>query len=338
MVEQFTLAMGDTSETRCVMLDKDVNEIVANFKAKICELVVPVATKEEIFRHIRKIVYSSEEKFEELVEELREQSPDIHEYFMVNWWSERQMWADHLRRAVKTFGNNTNNRIESENKKLKTLMSSQTTIAEWVRSLFSITICWTLEREHKAFLQESTTVRYQDADRDLEELLGAISEYAADVLRTHLKVASNVVVGSVNEQGVYLETDGQKSYCVVDTLSRPLTTTQRYWKNDALTQRVKLLLNNCGVRESEERFRELANLVDKWENDQMALEEVAQIIETVTEDTVSRDLTEDSDIGRLRSAHLPITKRRGRPKEKRRFSRFRRQGGPGRTNHISGYA
>lgn len=52
----------------------------------------------------------------------------------------------------------------------------------------------------------------------------------------------------------------------VDTLSRPLTTTQRYWKNDALTQRVKLLLNNCGVRESEERFRELANLVDKWEN------------------------------------------------------------------------
>lgn len=29
MVEQFTLAMGDTSETRCVMLDKDVNEIVA---------------------------------------------------------------------------------------------------------------------------------------------------------------------------------------------------------------------------------------------------------------------------------------------------------------------
>lgn len=136
---------------------------------------------------------------------------------MVNWWSERQMWADHLRRAVKTFGNNTNNRIESENKKLKTLMSSQTTIAEWVRSLFSITICWTLEREHKAFLQESTTVRYQDADRDLEELLGAISEYAADVLRTHLKVASNVVVGSVNEQGVYLETDGQKTYCVVSS-------------------------------------------------------------------------------------------------------------------------
>ncbi|ELU05477.1 hypothetical protein CAPTEDRAFT_202722 [Capitella teleta] len=64
---------------------------------------------------------------------------------------------------------------------------------------------------------------------------------------------------------------------------------------------------------------------------QMALEEVAQVIETVTEDTVSRDLAEDSDIDRLRSAHLPITKRRVRPKEKRRFSRFRRQGGPGRS-------
>ncbi|ELT89899.1 hypothetical protein CAPTEDRAFT_200595 [Capitella teleta] len=106
-----------------VMLDKDESEIAAikqqmpratillctfhvikNFKTKINELVIPADQKTEL---------SSGQS-----------TPPIYEYFFNNWLEDKGMWAHHKRRHLLTLSNNTNNRIESENAKLKRIMDT----------------------------------------------------------------------------------------------------------------------------------------------------------------------------------------------------------------------
>jgi zinc finger SWIM domain-containing protein 3 len=90
MLETFVSFVEDASSTQCVMVDKDESEIAAvkthlphatvllctfhvlkSFKSKICEQVITVAEKEEIFRLMRKITYASQETFDNLIEEVR---------------------------------------------------------------------------------------------------------------------------------------------------------------------------------------------------------------------------------------------------------------------------
>lgn len=87
--------------------------------------------------------------------QLRDLNSDIHDYFMSNWWDDKHMWAHHLWRHLRTLSNNTNNRIESENAKLKAVMNSNTSLAQCIRSLFCHDTL-NSERAYKAFLQNST--------------------------------------------------------------------------------------------------------------------------------------------------------------------------------------
>lgn len=122
------------------------------------------------------------------------------------------MWAMYLQKDCPKFGNNTNNKIESENGKLKTL-SNHSSLAYCVRSLLFHNSILSLERQYRQFLDQSTEVIFKDIPSDMHPMLGTLTDFAADKVRLHLKGHGNISVGSEHE-GFYAESDSGRIYSV----------------------------------------------------------------------------------------------------------------------------
>ncbi|XP_070563064.1 zinc finger SWIM domain-containing protein 3-like [Ptychodera flava] len=133
-------AKNDLNKVKIVFLDKDFTEISAvkrsmqnahimlctfhvlkYLKKKVSDLDIRKNLKSDIMKAISSLVYSySEEIYRERLTELLKLSPkSFSSYFTDNWDSCREMWAHCYRKSLPTLGNNTNNRVESHNQKLK---------------------------------------------------------------------------------------------------------------------------------------------------------------------------------------------------------------------------
>lgn len=212
IVQAFCDMMGDSSKTKTVMLDKDQNEIQAVrsllpdatvllckfhtikcFKKKVSELVKPVDEKNKIFSLLKQLVYAKNESmFDDILVKLREEDEDLHEYIVDNWVSCKEMWVDYLRSGTLTFGNDTNNRIESENGKLKQLLSTTSTMAECIRKLCFYNEVLNDERHYQQFLHKCTNVEYGCQESDLSDLYALFTEHAVSKMLENHKVLSEV--------------------------------------------------------------------------------------------------------------------------------------------------
>lgn len=207
ILSSFKNMCQDTSKTCTVMLDKDQNEIDAirnalpaasvllchfhvlkYFKKKVSELLLPVDEKNELFAQLKALVYAKDaEAFDSMMTKLAEMNEELHQYISKNWQNCKQMWVAYLRQGTITFGNDTNNRIESENSKLKHLMCASSSMSECIRQLCFHNAILDDERQYQQFLSKYTTVQYGNKDEDLSPLYSQFTEHAVKkMLKNHV--------------------------------------------------------------------------------------------------------------------------------------------------------
>ncbi|KAK4327139.1 hypothetical protein Pmani_002368 [Petrolisthes manimaculis] len=207
ILSSFKNMREDTSKTCTVMLDKDQNEIDAvqnalpaasvllchfhvlkYFKKKISELLLPVDEKNELFAQFKALVYAKDaEAFDSMMTKLAEMNEELHQYISKNWQNCKQMWVTYHRQGTITFGNDTNNRTESENSKLKHLLCASSSMSECIRQLCFHNAILDDERQYQQFLSKYTTVQYGNKDEDLSPLYSQFTEHAVNkMLKNHV--------------------------------------------------------------------------------------------------------------------------------------------------------
>ena len=233
VAKDFLAAMGDMTKTSTVMLDRDQASILAmrqnlpharillcsfhvlkNFKKRVSELLLPTGDEEKIFRTMRRILYAkSEDHMDQLMSELLGQNEEMFLYLSSNWMEDKEMWALHLRDSIITFGNNTNNRLEAENGKLKHLLSSSSSLTECVRSLMLHNQILDAERCYSNFLQTSKSTHYLNTEPDIQALFSSLTDFAISKVQSNYKQYDVMVIGEETSR-VYHVTDQDKSYNV----------------------------------------------------------------------------------------------------------------------------
>ncbi|XP_070577816.1 uncharacterized protein [Ptychodera flava] len=113
--------------------------VLKYLKKKVSDLDIRKNLKSDIMKAISSLVYSySEEIYRERLTELLKLSPkSFSSYFTDNWDSCREMWAHCYRKSLPTLGNNTNNRVESHNQKLKAYLGRSCHLSDSVDRLIN---------------------------------------------------------------------------------------------------------------------------------------------------------------------------------------------------------
>ena len=103
---------------------------------------------------LTKLTYArGEAEYQELYATFQQAAPQqILDYFNRHWHASRAEWVEGLKSEVVTLLTSTNNRAESTNQKLKTVIVKHSGIVEFFRSLISTLNSMNVERDHRALL------------------------------------------------------------------------------------------------------------------------------------------------------------------------------------------
>jgi hypothetical protein len=181
--------------------------------------------KKDVYLLSQKILHEDEKDWameHETLQALFRKSQDMHEYIINRWWPDRSMWLLRERRNIVTFSNNTNNRVESENGKLKQdMLNSNLSLAECVRRLMAHNAVLDSERCHQEFLQDATQVIFHGTPPDLQELLSQFTDYAAkEIIKQVTNSRSLDIDVKKLESGYHVVSNGEFFLC--QAASKPL--------------------------------------------------------------------------------------------------------------------
>nr|XP_037276819.1 uncharacterized protein LOC119169923 [Rhipicephalus microplus] len=142
------------SACKVVMIDKDLNElhiltsILPNSNILLCTWHVlhcfqqkvnekARQQRDQLLPLLKSLVYSPTEQdyFDKLANLQAMTCTDFISYYMHNWHLCEEMWVHAYRQALPTFGNNTNNRIECHNQKIKNYLSSSMHLVQAIVAL-----------------------------------------------------------------------------------------------------------------------------------------------------------------------------------------------------------
>ena len=140
---------------QCVMSDKDIvernvfTEEMPQSKLLIClfhtlrtmrreitceKLGISPGERSMCLEIVSKMAYAmSEEQYSELYDQLKNAPQRVVEYFDSNWHAIRHEWVEGLKNASCNFMNRTNNRVESINQKLKSVISRYSRVTVFSR-------------------------------------------------------------------------------------------------------------------------------------------------------------------------------------------------------------
>ncbi|XP_043271633.1 uncharacterized protein [Venturia canescens] len=187
MIQSFKKAHPSWSKIKCVMADKDllerkiIKEEIPFANVLICvfhalrtfhreitcdKLGITSGQRDTAKEIIQKMVYArSEEQYQQLYQELNKLPNSIVDYFNSNWHEIRHEWSMSNNFMQSNFLNITNNRLESLNAKVKSVVKRYTTLEDFVRSFFILVMCLNDERDHKAaYTYQKIAVQAFDAE------------------------------------------------------------------------------------------------------------------------------------------------------------------------------
>lgn len=84
-------------------------------------------------------------------------SKSVIEYFNANWHTIKDDWVMGLKFSCGNFMNNTNNRLESLNGKLKVVITRYSSLEEFLDKFYVVISSLRNERDHKAALEVYNT-------------------------------------------------------------------------------------------------------------------------------------------------------------------------------------
>lgn len=143
-------------------------------------------------KKIEEMCYSkSEEEYNTLYCHLTSQAPhQIIDYFNKNWHNIREQWVIGMTYNTGNFFNTTNNRLESFNGKLKSVIPTFSNLEEFFKKLFIILKCVRTERDNTAIkiVQKYPTIGFEDID--LQNYYKYLTPYSFEFLKKQI-VANN---------------------------------------------------------------------------------------------------------------------------------------------------
>ena len=135
----------------------------------------------------QKMAYeTSQNTYEQLRQQLHETG--LHRvvtYFEANWHLIRHEWANSFVTTT-TFGNRTNNRLESINQKIKSVCSSLANLGDLFRELQTIVACLRVERDNVALNCMSKVSVHAIGDSVSAQISRHLRPYPARLVHTEL--------------------------------------------------------------------------------------------------------------------------------------------------------
>lgn len=161
-----------TDRIKCVMADKDllerdvVRDCFPSANVLICvfhslrtfnreitcdKLAITPGQRDSAKEIFQKMVYAdSEAEYNRLYEEIKMMPRSLVKYFDDNWHSIKNEWTLSENYMQSNFLNVTNNRIESLNQKIKSVVKRYSTLENFVEHIFVLIVTLNSERDHKA--------------------------------------------------------------------------------------------------------------------------------------------------------------------------------------------
>jgi len=212
-----------SNNTNVFMTDKDMNErkvindIFPDAKLMIClfhalrifhreitcdKLGITPQERDQSKVLFEKLCYSdNEEEYQKLYDTLKSFAPaQVMDYFNKNWHPIRSEWVVGMTYNSGNFLNRTNNRLESFNGKLKSVIDSFSNLQEFFEKLFVVLKCLRIERDSKALLivQKWPTTKFSNAIE--EQYFRLLTPYAFDFLKKQLLQKSTIVESTSTDQ------------------------------------------------------------------------------------------------------------------------------------------
>jgi zinc finger SWIM domain-containing protein 3 len=235
-LETFRANNPQTELTKYVMADKDLlersvlkdtfseaNVIICIFHSMrtfsreiTCEKMgISQADRNKSLELLQKMVYAKTEgEFEQLHNLLNISAPKrVIEYFDKNWYPIKDEWSMSKNFMKGCFQNTTNNRIESINAKLKSVITKNSTLVEFVHSFFTIISSLESERDFKAIyqLQKRLVTSYLPGS-DEQNFLDFLTNEASRMVIKQIEFSKKVKVPSKEDNEscfVISSTEGQ---------------------------------------------------------------------------------------------------------------------------------
>jgi len=145
---------------------------------------------------LQKMAYArNEEDYIRLYNQMKETVPtSVRLYFDANWHSIRKEWVEGLKDQVCHLMNSTNNRVESTNQKLKSVISRYSGITDFFKQLMTCVEVLKRERNHRAAnleLKMPVGVAVDGPECQYRQLL---TPYAYSFVRDQIKFSQDVTV------------------------------------------------------------------------------------------------------------------------------------------------
>ena len=120
----------------------------------------------------------------------------VASYFDANWHPIHDQWVLGMKYASGNFLNNTNNRLESINQKLKSVISRYSSLEEFIEKFFLILRVLRSERDYKAALTvQKVPVIYHSTDSDvLVRYMKHLTHYAYQFVAKQVEFKEKVVM------------------------------------------------------------------------------------------------------------------------------------------------
>lgn len=123
----------------------------------------------------------------------------VVEYFTKNWHSIREQWVTGLTYSSGNFLNSTNNRLESFNSKLKSVIPVFSNLTEFFKKLFIILKCIRTERDNNAIniIQKCPTRKFDNIDE--HKYFKLLTPYAFSFLKKNLNCTQVTVLENTTQ-------------------------------------------------------------------------------------------------------------------------------------------
>lgn len=229
---------------KCFMSDKDMVErnVIKNclphVKLKICvyhtlrtfnreissaKRGITTEQRSEALRILQKMVYSTtNEEYENLYEELKLLPESIVNYLDENWSHIKDEWVLSTDFFRDSFYNTTNNRTESINSKVKSVVKTHSFLEDFIRQFFKLITSQRIERNHEAaYSQLKTPIVQYKANSPEKFYIDLLTLYAFQVVLRELEKRNEVdleaPIGNTYKstyKGLMIETNDSKCTCI----------------------------------------------------------------------------------------------------------------------------
>ncbi|XP_077511029.1 uncharacterized protein LOC144121604 [Amblyomma americanum] len=152
--------------------------------------------RDHTLKLLQRMVYArSDEEFARLEDQLDSTAPaSVLEYYNKNWCSIKNEWHKGPQFLAGSFNNTTNNRLESINAKLKSVVPLYCSLEQFVPALFSILATMQQERDHMAADSVYKRTARLEVEEHLQQYQLTLTPYAFPFVKQQDEQSKNVTV------------------------------------------------------------------------------------------------------------------------------------------------